>query len=192
MLKSVVNSSNSQPVTRNPKLINKKMANNRGGFTQFRGWQGLLITAGVLILLYFVAKAIFNVLYFLAIPLLIATVFIKHQVLINYFKNIGSLFKRSPVLGIGAGLLSAFFYPVVIGFLFFQAMMHRKVDKIQKDIDNKKDGEYVTYEEVDDSHEINTDDLLEELNREKREAEDNLDYWDLLNDDEPPKRKDIW
>ncbi|MFK7947761.1 MAG: hypothetical protein AB8G11_09230 [Saprospiraceae bacterium] len=166
------------------------MTNNRSGFAQFRGWQSLLITAGVLILLYFVAKAIFNVLYFLAIPLLIATAIIKHQVILNYFKTIGSLFKRSPWLGIGAGLLSAFFYPVVIGFLFFQAMMYRKVDKIQEDIDAQKESEYVEYEEI--SHEIDSENLLEDLNREKREAEENLDYWDLLNDDEPPKRKDLW
>lgn len=166
--------------------------NNRGGFVQFRGWQSLLITAGVLILLYFVAKAIFNLLYVLAIPLLIATVIIKHQVILNYFKTIGGLFKRSPWLGIGAGALSAFFYPVVIAFLFVQALLYRKVDKIQEDIDAQKEGEYVEYEEVDEAHEINTEDLLEELNREKREAEENLDYWDLLNDEEPPKRNDIW
>ena len=166
------------------------MTNNRGGFAQFRGWQSLLVTAGVLILLYFVAKAIFNVLYFLAIPLLIATLIIKRQVILNFFKTIGGLFKRSPVLGIGAGLLSAFFYPVVIGFLFVQAMMHRKVDKIQGDIEAQKEGEYVEYEEM--NHEVDTENLLEELNREKREAEENLDYWDLLNDDEPPKREDIW
>ena len=168
------------------------MTNNRGGFVQFRGWQSLLMVAGVLIVLYFVAKAIFNVLYFLAIPLLIATVIIKHQVILNYFKTIGSLFKRSPWLGIGAGALSAFFYPVVIGFLFVQALMYRKVDKIQEDIDNQKEGEYVEYEEIDESHEVDADSLLEELNRQKREAEENLDYWDLLNDEEPPKRDNLW
>lgn len=169
------------------------MTNNKGGFVQFRGWQSLLMVAGVLIILYFVAKVVFSVLYFLAIPLLIATAILKYQVIVNYFKNIGRLFKRSPLLGVGAGLLSAFFYPVVIGFLFVQALMYRKVDKIEREIEDKKEGEYVAYEEVDESDEIDSENLLEELNRQKREAEEDLDYWDLLNDDEPPKKRDnLW
>lgn len=166
------------------------MTNNRGGFVQFKGWQSLLITAGVLLLIYFVTKGLYMILSYIAIPLLIATIILKYQVILNFFKGIGNLFKRSPLLGIGAGLLTAFLHPFVVAFLFFQALMYRKVDKIQEDIDAQKEGEYVEYEEV--NHEVDTENLLEELNREKREAEDNLDYWDLLNDDEPPKRKDIW
>ena len=168
------------------------MTNNRGGFVQFKGWQSILITVGVLVLIYFVTIGLYKILSWLAIPLLIATAIMKYQVILNFFKGIGNLFKRNPLLGIGAGLLTAFLHPIVIAFLFFQAMMHRKSDKIQQNIEAQKEGEYVTFEEVDDSHEINTDNLLEDLNREKREAEENLDYWDLLNDDDPPKRKDIW
>jgi len=166
------------------------MINKKGGFAQFRGWQSILITVGVLVLIYFVTIGVYKLLSWLAIPLLIATAIIKYQVILNFFKGIGNLFKRNPLLGIGAGLLTAFLHPIVIAFLFFQAMTHRKADKIQGDINAKKEGEYVEYEEI--SHEVDSENLLEDLNREKRQAEENLDYWDLLNDDEPPKRKDIW
>ncbi|NJN77125.1 MAG: hypothetical protein HC803_01365 [Saprospiraceae bacterium] len=78
------------------------------------------------------------------------------------------------------------FYPVVVGFLFVQALLYRKSEKIQKEIEREK-GEYVEFEEI-ESHEIEADDLLEELNQNKQKMEEELDYWDLLNDDEPPKR----
>ena len=162
------------------------MINKQGGFGQFRGWQSLLIMAGVMILIFIVARAFLKILYFVAPVLIIATAIINYKVILNYFKNIGNLFKKNPLMGVGAGLLSAFFYPVVIGFLFVQALLHRKADKIQKEVEREK-GEYVEYEEI-ESHEIDSDNLLEELNHNKQKAEEELDYWDLLNDEEAPRR----
>ncbi len=170
------------------------MINNRGGFVQFKGWQSLLITAGVFILIFFVAKAIFSLLYYIAIPLLIATAIINYKVILGYLKNLGNLFKRSPLMGIGAGVLSAFLYPVVIAFLFVQALLYRKSDKIQAEMNQQKEGEYVAYEEVTDEHIIEPEDLLEELNKKTKNQEDELDYWDLLDDDDDKssKRKNLW
>lgn len=162
------------------------MNNRPGGFVQFRGWQSLLIMAGVMILIFIIARAFLKVLYFVAPVLIIATAIINYKVILNYFKNIGGLFKRNPAMGIGAGLLSAFFYPVVIGFLFVQALLYRKADKIQKEMEREK-GEFVEYEEI-ETHEVEADNLLEDLNRNRQNAEEELDYWDLLNDDEQPKK----
>lgn len=161
---------------------------NRG--IQFKGWQSLLVTAGVLIVLYFVAKAFFNLLYYLSIPLLIATLFINYKVVLGYFKTIGGLLKKNIFFGIGAGILSAVFYPVVIGFLFVQALLYRKADKMKGDFERKREGEYVEYEEIE--HTVEPNDLLEELNHNHKKEEDELKYWDLLDDNEPPKRKDLW
>jgi hypothetical protein len=163
------------------------MDNKPGGFAQFKSWQSLLIMAGVMILIFVVARAFLKLLYFVAPVLIIVTAIINYKVILNYFKNIGNIFKKNPMMGIGAGLLSAFFYPVVIGFLFVQALLYRKADKIQKEVEQKK-GEYVEYEEL-ESHEIESDDLLEDLNRSQQKAEEELDYWDLLNDEEPPRKK---
>jgi hypothetical protein len=143
--------------------------------------------AGVMILIFVVARAFLKLLYFVAPVLIIVTAIINYKVILNYFKNIGNIFKKNPMMGIGAGLLSAFFYPVVIGFLFVQALLYRKADKIQKEVEQKK-GEYVEYEEL-ESHEVESDDLLEDLNRSQQKAEEELDYWDLLNDEEPPRKK---
>jgi|GEM_PF-2105499 hypothetical protein len=163
------------------------MDNKPGGFAQFKSWQSLLIMAGVMILIFVVARAFLKLLYFVAPVLIIVTAIINYKVILNYFKNIGNIFKKNPMMGIGAGLLSAFFYPVVIGFLFVQALLYRKADKIQKEVEQKK-GEYVEYEEL-ESHEVESDDLLEDLNRSQQKAEEELDYWDLLNDEEPPRKK---
>jgi len=160
---------------------------NRGSFVQFRGWQSLIVMAVVMILIFVVARAFLKLLYFAAPFLIIATAIINYKVILGYFKNIGKLFKRSPALGIGAGVLSAVFYPVVTAFLFVQALLYRKVDKIQKEQEEPKVGEYIGYEEI-RSHEVEATDLLEELNRKSQEAEEDLDYWDLLNNDEKPVR----
>ncbi len=158
---------------------------NKGSFVQFKGWQSLIVMALVMVLIYVVAKAFLKLLYFAAPFLIIATAIINYKVILGYFKNIGKLFKRSPLLGIGAGALSAIFYPVVAAFLFVQALLYRKVDKLKKEQEEPEIGEYITYEEV-DSHEVEAEDLLEELNRKSQQAEENLDYWDLLNDSEKP------
>jgi hypothetical protein len=158
---------------------------NRGSFTQFKGWQSLIVMAVVMILIFVVARAFLKLLYFVAPFLIIATAIINYKVILGYFKNIGKLFKRNPFLGIGAGVLSAIFYPVVTAFLFVQALLYRKVDKMQKEQEGPRIGEYVEYEEI-DTHEVEANDLLEELNRKSQEAEDDLDYWDLLNDNDKP------
>jgi hypothetical protein len=162
------------------------MNNRPGGFVQFKGWQSILIMAGVMILIFIVARAFLKILYFVAPILIIATAIINYKVILNYFKNIGGLFKRNPMMGIGAGLLSALFYPVVISFLFVQALLYRKADKVQKEIEREK-GTFVEYEEI-ETHEIEADDLLEDLNRNQQKVDEELDYWDLLNDDEQPKK----
>lgn len=160
---------------------------NRGSFVQFKGWQSMIVMAVVLILFFVIARVFLKILYFAAPFLIIATAIINYKVILGYFKNIGNLFKRSPVLGIGAGVLSAVFYPVVTAFLFVQALLYRKVDKIEKEQEEPKIGEYIAYEEV-RTHEVEGEDLLEELNRKNQKAEEDLDYWDLLNDDEKPVR----
>ncbi|MFT6150019.1 MAG: hypothetical protein ACJAUH_002716 [Saprospiraceae bacterium] len=162
------------------------MINKQGGFGQFGNWKSLLVMAGVTILIFIAARAFLKILYFVAPVLIIATAIINYKVILNYFKSIGNIFKKNPLMGVGAGLLSAFFYPIVIGFLFVQALLYRKSDQIQKEVEREK-GEYVEYEEL-ESHEVETDDLLEELNNKKQKSEEELDYWDLLSDDEPPRR----
>jgi hypothetical protein len=160
---------------------------NKGNFAQFKGWQSLIVMAIVMVLLFVIARVFLKILYFVAPLLIIATAIINYKVILGYFKNIGKLFKRSPLLGVGAGVLSAVFYPVVTAFLFVQALLYRKVDKIQQEQAGPQIGEYVEYEEV-DTHEVEAEDLLEEFNRRSQEADEDLDYWDLLNDNEKPVR----
>ena len=101
---------------------------------------------------------------------------------------IGKLVKRSPIMGIAAGALSVFFYPVVFLFLFGQAMLYRKVNKIQKEAKQQRENEYIEYEEIkDDAPEF---DLLEDF---KKREEELFDKWELDEDDTTQNsRPDLW
>jgi uncharacterized membrane protein len=139
-------------------------------------------------------------LYFIAVPLLIITAIINHKVILNYFKNIGNLYRKNIGWGIGATALSAVFYPVVILFLFLQAMAHRKVAKMQEKQNTNYQGyegsmfregtnrgEYVDYEEV-RTHNVEHEDLLESLNKRPEKEEDKNDYWDLFDNNDNNKK----
>lgn len=154
----------------------------------FRGWQGMFFFAIALIAVFFIARAIFTLLYWAAPVLLIAAAIIDYTVIINYVKMIGKLVKRSPIMGIAAGALSVFFYPVVFLFLFGQAMLYRKVNKIQKEAKKQRDSEYIEYEEIkNDAPEF---DLLEDF---KKREEELFDKWELDEDDTPRNsRPDLW
>ena len=141
-----------------------------------------------LIAVFFIARAIFSLLYLAAPLLIIAAAIIDYTVIINYVKMIGKLVKRSPIMGIAAGALSVFFYPVVFLFLFGQAMLYRKVNKIQKEAKQQRENEYIEYEEIkDDAPEF---DLLEDF---KKREEELFDKWELDEDDTTQNsRPDLW
>ena len=141
-----------------------------------------------LIAVFFIARAIFSLLYLAAPLLIIAAAIIDYTVIINYVKMIGKLVKRSPIMGIAAGALSVFFYPVVFLFLFGQAMLYRKVNKIQKEAKQQRENEYIEYEEIkDDAPEF---DLLDDF---KKREEELFDKWELDEDDTTQNsRPDLW
>jgi hypothetical protein len=155
--------------------------NNNSAFPQLKNFRNLLILAGIIIVFFVLARLFLRVLYAVAPILIIATAIINYKVIVNYASAIGKSFKRNPFLGVAAGALSIFFYPIVTAFLFVQALMGRKLEKMQQAETRAQDGEYIDYEEV--KHEVEPEDLLEELNKRRNiEREDN-NYWDLLNDD---------
>lgn len=156
--------------------------------SSFKGWQSMVFFAFALVAIFFVARAFFTLLYWIAPVLLIATAFINYKVLLNYVTMIGRLVRKNPIMGIGAGALSFFFYPVVSLFLFGQAMLYRKVDQFKKAEEAKK-GEYVDYEEI-----VNEEPEFNLLDNLKEREEELFDKWELNDEDnsKSDKRSDLW
>lgn len=118
---------------------------NRGG--QWGGIIGIVMLAVIVIGLFFVLRGIFNLLYFLAPLLLIATLIVDYKVVINYIKQLGGLFKRNPLYGLGATAFTFFLYPIVFTVLLIRALTTRKIAKFTKGDESE---DFVDYEEIDD------------------------------------------
>ncbi len=100
-----------------------------------------------LALLYFIAKGIFTLLYWAAPVLLIITLFMDYKVVLDYGKFILKLLKENPLMGIVGIVLTIVGYPVVSGFLFFKALMKRKIDQVMEK-HKPKEEDFTEYEEV--------------------------------------------
>ncbi|NJN77126.1 MAG: hypothetical protein HC803_01370 [Saprospiraceae bacterium] len=73
-----------------------------------------------------------KLLYFVAPVLIIVTAVINYKVILNYFKNIGNIFKRNPLMGIGAGVLSAFFLSCCSWFFIRSSVIIPQIGKDSK------------------------------------------------------------
>lgn len=120
----------------------------------------LVIGAAVLIFgtlgLFWVAGKVFALLRIISPILILATLFIDHRVVLNYGKMITRLFKRNPIMGIGAGILSVVGFPIVILYLFAKALLNRQLKKMA----TPKEVTFAEYEEIADD-EIETLELPE-------------------------------
>jgi|GEM_PF-2314780 len=122
-----------------------------------------------------VAKWILGV---LAIPLLIATLFIDRKVLVNYGKFLSTTFKKNPLIGVLGVLLTIFLYPFVSAGLFGKAMFNKKARDARREQEIGTEGEYVKYEDLSDNQsELELDPNFEErMARESSKDGDILDY----------------
>lgn len=137
---------------------------------------GVILMVFFLIALFYLARFVFQILYFLAPVMLIATLIIDYKVVLGYLKWIGRNLKSNPLLGVGAILLSVFAFPLVTAFLLGKALLKRKVNQVQEDIEKKRDGEYVEFEEIVDEPPLRLPDLEEEppVKRKSNNEYDNL------------------
>ncbi len=151
---------------------------NSGGFNSVTS---LIIGLLFLVGLFFLARFVFNILYYLAPVLLIITLFIDHKVVVNYGKWVFNMLRQNPLLGIGLILLTIVGFPVVSIFLFGKAMLKKKINEVQKQYEQKTKGEYVEYEEV-----VPEEDLVElppPPIRKKQKREGKNEYEDMFGDD---------
>lgn len=151
--------------------------NNRRSVNPIVGVIGLVL---FLIVIWYVIKGIFWLLWVAALPLFLITFFIDRNVIFDYVKWIAKLFKSKWYLGLGAGAATFFGYPFVSAFLFGKAMFKKKA--IQGDMgkmftDKKEEGDFTDYEEIDS--EIVVEDIeLEDTELDLPEIEENLNTLD--------------
>ena len=119
------------------------------GFSiRLNGIIGFVVLVGVLALLFFAAKGIFNLLALAAPVLIVLALIINYKTIINYFRFILGLLHRNPLGGIIAILLSVVGFPILSGVLFGKAILDRKVKRLQQAHEANEKGEEVDYEEV--------------------------------------------
>ncbi len=129
---------------------------------RFGGPFNLIIAVVALFLVFFIASQIFKWLwqlaFFLMPFLLIATLLINRKIITGYIGMLGKLIKRNATMGIIASVLSVIGSPLLSVIFFGQAMMYRKAKKegtIAKDQPKNKFGEYIEYEELDTTLNLN-------------------------------------
>ena len=108
----------------------------------------ILFLVMIFVGLFFVAKAIFTLLAWVAPILLVLAAIFDYNTILDYGKWLWNLLRTNVLVGIGAVLLTIFGFPVIAGFLFVKAWVRRKVVQMEKGMEQQQEGEYVEFEEV--------------------------------------------
>jgi predicted membrane protein len=127
--------------------------NSKGsGSNPFNSLISLITFAGVLLLLYFLMKGFFNLLYLVAPVLLVATLIINYRVVRDYAASIVTSLQSDILMGMVKVAFTVLCYPMVIGWLFAKALIFRKVSTLQQDFQQKMNQseqiQDVDYEEI--------------------------------------------
>lgn len=130
--------------------FNQDPYNTGRGRSPFSSITAVIMALAVLVVLFFVARFVFNILYYLSPVFLIATLFIDRTVIIDYLKWIRKLFQRDIIIGVGATILSIFGFPILSAFLFAKALFKKRVKDAAEEARVRREGRLIEYEEVDD------------------------------------------
>lgn len=116
----------------------------------FNGIVGIIIAVLFFLLLFYLTKIVFTILWYASPVLFIASLIIDHTVFMGYVKWIGGYLKRQPIVGIGAIVLSALLFPLTALFLLGKALFRKKVKDAQREYETRTKGELIDYEVVDE------------------------------------------
>jgi len=139
----------------------------------FSSLAGLILLLILGYFLFSVAKVLYIVLLYASPLLILSILFIKKEVLIDYFKRLIRGIRQQPLLGTLNTVVSILFLPFTLVGLLLKAIVSRKVEKIQKEqgqpsFYNTQEAEYTEYEDISD-----------EILKDKKTVEDwNLKEWE--------------
>lgn len=113
-------------------------------------WVGFIVMFLVMIGLFYIARGIFTILAWAAPVLIIATLILRHQVILSYGRMLINLTRRNPLMGIVAIVLTIVGFPVVAFALFGKALLDRKLIKLGSQQRTGYQDEYTDYEVLDE------------------------------------------
>ena len=73
-----------------------------------------------------------------------------YKVVLGYVQWLIGLVKQSPLMGIGAIVLSALGFPVLTAFLLGKALFKKRIKQAQAEVRRTREGEFVEYEELEE------------------------------------------
>jgi hypothetical protein len=114
-------------------------------------WNALIGVAVIVIFmagLFMMARMVFRLLYFLTPLMLIAALIINYKVVTGYVNWLVRLFRRDTLAGIGVSVLSILGLPVLSAFFLIRALAGKQVKKAQQDLERRRDGDLVDFEEL--------------------------------------------
>ena len=120
----------------------------------FNSITSVILMVIALIAIFYIARFIFRILWFVAPVILIAALIVDYKTVLGYLKWVGSLFQKNPVMGIAVTVLSALGFPLVSGFLLMKGLLKKKVKEAQATREAQIKGEFVDYEEIVDDESL--------------------------------------
>ena len=157
-------------------MTNRREFQIGGSNNPLGGIGAIVILVLFFVALYFVAKGLFTLLSYVAPVLLILTLIIDYKVVIDFGKWIIKLFKNNVLTGILAVVLTIIGFPIAAGFLFFRAMVRRKLRSMGEQVDQRD--EFTDYEEVVEEEDFLELPPIEPV--EKPQQKSDSDYEDLF------------
>lgn len=113
------------------------------------GWiLGVLGVVAFFFVLYYAVTGIMTILSYVTPVLLVLTAIINYRVITSYIAMVWNLLKSNFLMGLVAVLLTAVAYPLVAGFLFFQAIVSNRVGAMQERMGQGRIDEYDDYEDI--------------------------------------------
>ncbi len=119
----------------------------KGQKSPFGSIGALLILVLLFVSMYFIAKGVFTILSWVAPVLLILSLLIDYRAALGYVKFLWNMIKTKPLFGIIATILTIIGYPIAAGFIFFKALLNRKLGSM-KEAYEKKEEDFTEYEEL--------------------------------------------
>ena len=105
----------------------------------------------VLVAIYFIASALWKLVYYAAPVLLIVALILNYKTVTGYLKWILHLLRTSLVTGIVMVLVTIFASPLVAAFLFATALFKFQVKRKMRQADEARNGKYIDYEIVEEA-----------------------------------------
>lgn len=115
----------------------------------FGGVVGIIIAVVVFYLLFKLASFVFSIIWWAAPFLFLASLVIDHKIFTEYVNSVYGLFKRNWMVGLAAGVLSVVLFPLVSVYLLGKALFKRKMKQAREDMETRRHGELIDYEEID-------------------------------------------